>query len=850
VATRRAVLDADPGRSRDAEAVTLPEDGVGVALSGGGIRSATFCLGVFRALARAHLVRRIDFLSTVSGGGYFGSFFGALFVPRRTLARRPAPDSAVDEVEAQLLDLHSKPVEWLRENGRYMSPNGAGDTLLAGAVLLRNWVAVFVVIGALAVTVDAAVGVLLPRLPGILTGASEALGALRERLTAAGISASPALELPIVLALVLVVPLALGYWFTQRAWPFGREVFLPPFVTALVVLPILVLWWSHAASPWGALTLVECGLATFWWGLAWTIAQRQRRRANWQGTEPDRLERNRLSRWLSVWLWITGGVAAFAIVDSAGRTLASGLNTARALALLAPVVTAIVGAFGILQKALPLLDSLGERKRLSLPPQVLLIVAAFVVGTATLVGLTTLTHWLGQGRLAVPLVYGACLTLAFAWTLPFLNLSSHNTLYAARLTRAYLGASNPARHDGRATISETIPGDGLALADYRPFDRGGPLHLVNVTLNETVSGRSQIEQRDRKGLPLAVGPSGVSVGSRHHATWAPQAVGRDLDPVATAGDFHVFPRDGGPFRTEELGLGEWISISGAAFSTGVGARTNLALSLLLGLANVRLGYWWNSGIDPGGRRVKGRTLPGRIGRQLSRLLPVYAYFLNELLARFHGPARRRWYLSDGGHFENTGAYELLRRRVPFILLCDDGCDPQYEFADLANLVRKARLDFDAEVVFYPREVLADLLPPDLVEYFGAPGDFRPLASATGDTSTVEGPRTPHALLAAVFYDDPERRKKVPDSVLVILKPGVSGDEPLDVAEYGRVHPAFPQESTMDQFFDEAQWESYRRLGEHVASRVFGDYAGGAWRPRDLTRPPATEWPGTSREAAG
>ena len=111
---------------------------VGMALSGGGIRSATFCLGVFQALAREKLVGKIDLLSTVSGGGYFGSFLGALF-------QREQPPGAAT-VEARLADLHSWPVRWLRENGRYLSPNGAGDTWQAGAVMLRNWVAVHVVL--------------------------------------------------------------------------------------------------------------------------------------------------------------------------------------------------------------------------------------------------------------------------------------------------------------------------------------------------------------------------------------------------------------------------------------------------------------------------------------------------------------------------------------------------------------------------------------------------------------------------------------------------------------------------------------------------------------------------------
>ena len=71
--------------------------------------------------------------------------------------------------------------------------------------------------------------------------------------------------------------------------------------------------------------------------------------------------------------------------------------------------------------------------------------------------------------------------------------------------------------------------------------------------------------------------------------------------------------------------------------------------------------------------------------------------------------------------------------------------------------------------------------------------------------------------------------------------------PADVVARARRHPAFPHESTADQFFDEAQWESYRRLGEHIASRVFEDVAGG-WRPLDFCQPPLAgiRWRGASR----
>jgi hypothetical protein len=72
----------------------------------------------------------------------------------------------------------------------------------------------------------------------------------------------------------------------------------------------------------------------------------------------------------------------------------------------------------------------------------------------------------------------------------------------------------------------------------------------------------------------------------------------------------------------------------------------------------------------------------------------------------------------------------------------------------------------------------------------------------------------HVALADVIYADGQR------SLLLYIKPTLIGDEPADVRRYHTEHPSFPHESTADQFFDEAQWESYRRLGEHIADKLF------------------------------
>ncbi|HEV8579170.1 MAG TPA: hypothetical protein VGX68_08805 [Thermoanaerobaculia bacterium] len=112
---------------------------IGVGVSGGGIRSATFALGLFQGMARKGLVRWIDYLSTVSGGGYFGSFFGRLLT--REYVQTP------EDVE-EILQGKRQPqvVGFLRENGRYLSPNGAGDSLLAGSAVLRNLISIHIVL--------------------------------------------------------------------------------------------------------------------------------------------------------------------------------------------------------------------------------------------------------------------------------------------------------------------------------------------------------------------------------------------------------------------------------------------------------------------------------------------------------------------------------------------------------------------------------------------------------------------------------------------------------------------------------------------------------------------------------
>lgn len=812
----------------------------GLALSGGGIRSATFSLGVLSALARHRLLRRFDYLSTVSGGGYAGAFLGRLYtrsaatlaeaLPKATrpeLGQKPSP---ADLVERILTEPRSKPLRFLRENGRYLSPNGAGDLLLAGAVVLRNAVSIHVVLATLVLTLFLAAHGARVLLRGV--------GAFPFAPASRGVFWSDWLALPALVVLFLSLPIGWAYWLGQRGTS-GAPWYRRPVVGGWFVLAATVgLLLASRASP----TLVPgayvpaVGAVAVIAGVALLFSR--------TGRPADDLARNnRLSRQLKGTLLVVLGTLAFGLLDTLGATLYASLEQNRfdvvrtfgawKSALSASGLAALI-AFG--RKLATFLSDRASGKRLSLPATAAAWAASLALVLALLTGFSALSYGVASGfgtlspspgagsvyAWVFPL--GIALTLLFGRTVPFLNQSSLQALYGARLARAYLGASNPERWQGEGqNVTEPLPGDGLRLDDYRPEEAGGPLHLVNVTLNETVAGKSQVEQRDRKGLAMAIGPLAVAAGRRSHALRVPSPPGRlALRPLeASRSEYDIFtPPEGDLLSAEELSLETWVSISGAAFSTGLGSRTSLGLSLLCGIFNVRLGYWWNSGIDPEGRA--GRTRPTWAGRAhllLERLIPVQMHLLDELLARFPGPNSRRWYLSDGGHFENTACYELIRRRLPVIVLCDDGADPEYRFGDLANLVRKARIDFRTEISFLTEADFAD--EPD-GRFYGSLDELR--------RDGAGGFAKKHAALGRIRYPDGST------GVLVVLKPSLTGEEPLDLLEYRTGHEAFPQEPTSDQFFDEAQWESYRRLGELIGTRFAETLGGRPLAPETFLKP--------------
>lgn len=235
-------------------------------------------------------------------------------------------------------------------------------------------------------------------------------------------------------------------------------------------------------------------------------------------------------------------------------------------------------------------------------------------------------------------------------------------------------------------------------------------------------------------------------------------------------------------------VGEAVSISGAAVSPNMGYHSGGPLTALMAIFNMRLGAW------------KGN--PSRQHWRSHGPKQLLRYFIHELFG-LTDASRDYVYLSDGGHFENLGVYELLRRRCRFIVVCDSGADPMYAFQDLGGLIRKARIDFGIGI-----DIDVDAI--------------RPRGEANRSKAQVA--------VGTIYYEDHNFRSQGSWSapadasvrgVLIYIKPALTGKEPEDVLNYQCSSPCFPHEPTTEQWFSESQFESYRALGWHVAQTIFG-----------------------------
>jgi hypothetical protein len=337
------------------------------------------------------------------------------------------------------------------------------------------------------------------------------------------------------------------------------------------------------------------------------------------------------------------------------------------------------------------------------------------------------------------------------------NKFSLHAIYRNRLIRAYLAASRP-KHRRRPNLFTGFdPADNFKLHELSSKQ---PLHVINGTLN-LVHGE-ELAWQERKAESFTM--------SRLHC-----------------GSIKVGYRPSTEYGNR-ITLGTAMAISGAAANPNMGYHSSPVLGLLMTFFNVRLGWWLG---NPG---APGRKTWRRSGPRYS-VGPLFSEAVGNTTDRY-----KYVNLSDGGHFENLGLYEMVLRRCHYIVVSDAGQDPECSFADLGEAVRKIRIDFGIPIEFdrmgiYPRSEIGPLTKP---------GHYCAIGRVC--YSLVDGERAP-------------------DGVIIYIKPACYGEEPRDIYEYFKTNPMFPHQTTADQFFSESQFESYRMLGAYTMEKLCADCNG-------------------------
>ena len=803
-------------------------------LSGGGIRSASFGLGALQALARAGLVTRFDFLSTVSGGGYIGGWL--------TAWNHHHPEGAegvAEELTAPRTDPtepECAPVRHLRAFSNYLTPQlglFSADAWTLGATFLRDILLTWIVLLSWL-----AVLLLVPRFSVFLVLAQPGEHALTALLVAslaclAVATAYAAIDLPGVgnarfsqarFAAGWLVPMMAAAVFYCAWWAGFRNTSavaasLMSSFDALVSAQAFVALASGAGCAAGALlvvlrdperhrahfqinrlvrmaglsalTILLTGVLTgsFAWGLAaWVFPNPAENAQNYASFAVPLLlalffAANAIFNGLASWWandddrewwgraagWLGAGIIGWAILH--------------ALVLWTPPVVARIefaevgkwllaacgGAIGLAAAVL------GFRTDAVLPEgkvfsQSRLLAAAAIAFFVLLSCVLSLFLDAPGGQLTEPgklWDYGdyastrapfikLLMTLGVLGALGigmgfFVNVNkfSLHALYRNRMIRAFLGASRERRRPHWFTGFD--PDDNFPVAQLRPGHR--PFPIINIALN-LVKGR-QLAWQERKAASFSVSP-------RHSGSWS---IGyRPSDEYG-----------GG------ISLGTALAVSGAAANPNQGYHSSPLVAFLMTVFNLRLGWWLG---NPGLQGAKTWKRPGPLHGAMS--------LFNEAL----GNTTESFpyvNLSDGGHFENLGLYEMVLRRCRYIVAIDAGCDASYVFEDLGNAIRKIRIDFGIPIDI---QTISPKKEGAQVSCF---------ALGTIRYSAVDGPGT--------------------DGRLLYIKPLLCGDEPADIAHYAAAHPDFPHESSTDQWFSESQMESYRALGSHAVGALCRDLPG-------------------------
>lgn len=824
-----------------------------LAFSGGGIRSATFNLGILQGFAKAGLISRFDYLSTVSGGGYIGSWFVSWIQREGSVLKvnnRLNPDKSTDPMADQV-----RPIRWLRMFSNYLSPNSSImslDSWTVGMTLLRNMLLNQFVIVSLLITV-LLTGKLL-RLAWtqeiaaisqttlfylsslfILAGALVAGFGMKfytKKIDKDKIMISPRKKKGVVKSLIILscgVAFVVSSFFTNAIpyilhpndsnsrvgfletvlffWPTGvialaglmlvailgrydRCVSGNKFIGWIAILVFsalattigmfsLALVWKIISGMYDSKYAYTFGFPLVLEVLSLTVVVRMAllgnffpdERREWWGRMGGAIHQISFT-WILVFGAALFGGSLFhehvveRLIPAAGGWAALVLAAVKAAFSPKSSDNAKPGTFSsglnFLSLAGPYLFMLG-----------LLVFLPVLVNTL-------LDHIYPQQpddtlTITVCTAVMAFFTFLIAQRIGVNEFSMHH-FYKNRLVRAYLGATrNKAERDN---TSSRFTGfdiqDDVLLSSLTSKNYYGPYPIVNTALN--ASQVSALDRQDRMAESFIFSP--LYCGFDFSRTRSSANVSsKNYDYAYRETGFYAYPpkqRDIKQSNSQKPvlagpHLGSAMSISGAAANPNMGYHSSAATAFLLTAFNVRLGWWIGN--------------PRKNSWMKSDPLIGLPYLFADMAGKSNTDDQFVC-LSDGGHFDNMGLYELIRRRTKIIVLGDGEQDEKFICEGLANAIRRCRIDFGVEI-----EIKVDKIT-DRKDGF---------SSKSYAVGTIKYPGNPGF-----------------EGQLIYLKSSIVKKQEVDVREYALKNTTFPHQSTGDQFFDEQQFESYRKLGFDIA----------------------------------
>ncbi|NKM06060.1 hypothetical protein GFM29_19950 [Rhizobium leguminosarum bv. viciae] len=739
---------------------TIDDDGdvpdlCGLTLSGGGNRCAAFSLGVTQALDSLRpdnenqVFDALDYISTVSGGGYMGtSIVAGLMQAPYTYPFASKLDS--DETEE---------TKHLRNFSNFLVPNGFIDYLTSLALVLRG------------LTVNAVIVMPLILLLAVLT-----------------VACSPTIA-------SLAQPDFFGFPLEQLPFPIANVAAFKGFTltTNLVLLATAITFVSAliTSKTFRTSTLdTRMRLGLYLGGLGATIFI-----SAFAELQPL----------IIAGMFSAGGYSELPSFGVGGVLKAFGQILPTIAAVFAPIAGILVAVAEKLASIVK--GAIGEdtwsaelKKRASLLG---LYISALVVPVLLWIAYLYLAYWAVRTddyatnpnapnwlkHVPELQIFSILPTIerlgpiasAYLWAALFLifvclflgpNSNSLHQLYRDRLSKAFLFTrSNPRSDDGvdvgNWTFSSLKQPTSASRADIPVDWRFGasfsPYLLVNTAIN--MAGSKDLNKRGRNADNFIFSPLFIGSQSTGYART------EDVEAVTN------------------LSLATAMATSGAAASANMGNHTIPILTFSLSMLNVRLGYWLAN--------------PNQLEKFASWKTRLMAnigtwYFATEASGRMN-ETRYNVYLTDGGHIENLGIYELLRRRCKVIVAVDGEADPNMTFDSFVKLQIIARIDLGIRIDLPWKKIAKRALATSKV---------------IGLREECEGAKGPHGAIGIIHYGQNEF------GLLFYIKSSITGDENDYIIDYKARNPTYPHETTLDQFFSEEQFEVYRALGFHATRGFF------------------------------